>query len=236
MSEFDRWILHKLALLVRETTGNYESYAFHKIYRDVYNFCIREVSSIYLDVVKDKMYTFAKRSHERRSGQTAMFEVLDTLLKLMAPLLAVTTDEAWGCINMKSKSESIHLEPWPEKEVCDKWIDESLDKKWDVLVSIREEVLKRLEEKRASGAIGSSLEASVTIVTNDADVKKILDEKKDFLRYLFIVSNVELKDGESAVLIEKARGNKCSRCWNYSPEVGSHKDHPALCERCVKNI
>ncbi|MDP2929773.1 MAG: class I tRNA ligase family protein, partial [Candidatus Omnitrophota bacterium] len=236
MPEFDRWILHKLALLVREITGNYESYAFHKIYRDVYNFCVTEVSSIYLDVMKDKMYTFGKKSPERRSGQTVMFEVLGTLLKLMAPLLAVTADEAWGYLNVKGKSESVHLESWPEKRICDKWVDESLDKKWSILINTREEVLKKLEEKRTSGVIGSGLEASVTIVTNDADVKKILNEKKDFLRYLFIVSNVELKDGVSAVLIEKAGGNKCSRCWNYSPEVGSHKDHPALCERCVKNI
>ena len=236
MPEFDRWILHKLALLVRKTTENYESYAFHKIYQDVYNFCVREVSSIYLDVIKDRMYTFAKRSLERRSGQTAMFEVLGALLKLMSPLLAVTADEAWSCIKIKGKSESIHLESWPKKDVCDKWIDESLDKRWDVLIKEREEVLKKLEEKRASKVIGSSLEASVTIVTNDTDLKKILNEKKDFLRYLFIVSNVELKDGEDAVLIEKYSGNKCSRCWNYSPEVGSHKDHPTLCERCVKNI
>ena len=236
MPEFDRWMLHKLALLVKETTVNYETYAFHKVYRDVYNFCVTEVSSIYLDVMKDKMYTFAKRSIERRSGQTTMFEVLQALLKLMAPLLAVTADEAWGYINAKKKSESVHLESWPSDMVYNGWIDESLEKKWKVLIKAREEILKKLEEKRSTGQIGSGLEASVTIVTNDPDLKKILNEKKDFLRYLFIVSNVELKDGEGAVLIEKASGGKCSRCWNYSLEVGSHKDHPTLCERCVENI
>lgn len=236
MPEFDRWMLHKLALLVKETTVHYETYAFHKVYRDVYNFCVTEVSSIYLDVMKDKMYTFAKTSIERRSGQTVMFEVLQALLKLMAPLLAVTADEAWGYINVKRKSESVHLESWPSDMVYNGWIDESLEKKWKVLINVREEVLKKLEEKRSTGQIGSGLEASVTIVTNDPDLKKILNEKKDFLRYLFIVSNVELKDGEGAVLIEKAGGSKCSRCWNYSLEVGSHKDHPMLCERCVENI
>jgi isoleucyl-tRNA synthetase len=101
---------------------------------------------------------------------------------------------------------------------------------------MREEVLKKLEEKRSTGQIGSGLEASVTITTNDPETKKVLNDKRDFLRYLFIVSNVELKDGEAAVLIDKASGSKCSRCWNYSKEVGSHKDHPTLCERCVKNI
>jgi isoleucyl-tRNA synthetase len=236
MPEFDRWMLHKLAIVIKETTVNYETYAFHKVYRDVYNFCVTEVSSIYLDVMKDKMYTFAKGSIERRSGQTVMFEVLEALLKLMAPLLAVTADEAWGYVNIKNKSESVHLESWPSVETCKGWIDESLEKKWSVLVNIREEILKKLEEKRATGEIGSGLEASVTIITNDPQTKKMLSEHKDFLRYLFIVSNVELKDGESAVVIEKAKGSKCSRCWNYSVEVGSHKDHPALCERCVKNI
>jgi len=236
MPEFDRWMLHKLALLVKETTMNYETYAFHKVYRDVYNFCVTEVSSIYLDVMKDKMYTFAKRSDERRSGQTIMFEALQTLLKLMAPLLAVTADEAWGYINAKRKSESIHLESWPSDMVYNGWIDAGLDKKWSVLIKVREDVLKSLEEKRSTGQIGSSLEASVTIITNDPGIKNILNEKKEFLRYLFIVSNVELLDGESAVLIERAKGSKCSRCWNYSPEVGLHRDHPALCERCVKNI
>ncbi|MCX5667665.1 MAG: isoleucine--tRNA ligase [Candidatus Omnitrophica bacterium] len=236
MPEFDRWMLHKLALLIKETTANYDMYAFHKVYRDVYNFCVTEVSSIYLDVMKDKMYTFAKRSIERRSGQTAMFEVLQALLKLMAPLLAVTADEAWGYINASRKSESDHLESWPDERVYGGWIDESLEKKWKVLVNAREEVLKSLEEKRSIGEIGSGLEASVTITTNDPEIRNILNEKKDFLRYLFIVSNVELEPGESAVLIEKAKGSKCSRCWNYSQEVGSHKDHPALCERCVKNI
>ena len=236
MPEFDRWILHKLALLVKETTLNYETYAFHKVYRDVYNFCVTEVSSIYLDVMKDKMYTFAKDSVERRSGQTVMFEVLEALLKLMAPLLAVTADEAWGYINAKNKGESVHLESWPSEKIYKDWIDDSLDKKWSVLVNIREEVLKALEEKRSTGEIGSGLEASVTIATNDPELKKILNEKKDVLRYLFIVSGVELEDGESAVLIEKAGGLKCSRCWNYSAEVGSDKDHPSLCERCVNNI
>ena len=236
MPEFDRWILHKLALLIKETTANYEAYAFHKVYRDVYNFCVTEVSSIYLDVMKDKMYTFTKKSVERRSGQTAMFEVLEALLKLMAPLLAITADEAWAYINADGKNESVHLEPWPSDKIYNSWIDESLEKRWSVLINMREEVLKSLEEKRSTGQIGSGLEASVTIVTNDTQSKKILNEKKEFLRYLFIVSNVELKDGESAVLIEKAGGSKCSRCWNYSREVGSHKDHPTLCERCVKNI
>lgn len=236
MFEIDRWILGELARLINDCARNYDSCSFHKIYRDVYNFCVNEVSSIYLDVLKDRMYTYAKDSLGRRSGQTAMFDVLQSLLKIMAPLLAITTDEAWGYLLMKDKSESVHLEYWPDEKEHDKWIDKDLETKWTRLVAAREEVLKKLEEKRQGGIIGSSLEAAVTLVTNDAALKKILRERKDFLKYLFIVSQVELKEGEPAVLIEKAKGNKCSRCWNYGEAVGASKDHPTLCERCVQNI
>ena len=236
MLEIDRWILSELARLINNCTQNYDSYSFHKIYRDVYNFCVNEVSSIYLDVSKDRMYTYAKDSLERRSGQTAMLEVLQNLLKIIAPLLAITTDEVWGYLSIKDKSESVHLESWPNEKEHDKWIDKDLQATWTRLVATREEVLKKLEEKRQGGIIGSSLEAAVTLVTNDAALKKILQEKKDFLKYLFIVSQVKLKEGEPAILIEKAKGNKCSRCWNYGEAVGAYKDHPSLCERCVQNI
>lgn len=236
MPDIDRWILNELAILVKDSGRNYEAYAFHKVYRDVYNFCVNEVSSIYLDVLKDRMYTFTVRSPERRSGQTAMLEVLTALLKIMAPLLAITTDEAWGYIAVKDKKESVHLESWPDEKICERWVDKELQDKWALLTGIRETVLKKIEEARQGGTIGASLEAAVTIVTNDAGTMKVLEEHKGFLRYLFIVSCVYLKRGEPDILIEKAKGKKCSRCWNYSEAVGMDKDHPTLCERCVKNI
>jgi len=236
MPDIDRWILGELAVLVKDSGRNYEAYAFHKVYRDVYNFCVNEVSSIYLDVLKDRMYTFTPSSPERRSGQTAMFEVLVTLLKIMAPLLAITTDEAWGYLSMKGKRESIHLESWPDEKSCLNWVDKGLSGKWAVLAAVREVVLKKIEEKRSRRTIGASLEAEVTVVTDDANVMKILEEHKDFLRYLFIVSNVHLREGAPDILVEKAGGKKCSRCWNYSDMVGMDKAHPTLCERCVKNI
>jgi isoleucyl-tRNA synthetase len=237
MLEIDRWILHKLACVITETTQNYEAYAFHRVYRDVYNFCVTEVSAVYLDVLKDRMYTFMKDSWERRSGQSAMFEVLQALLRIMAPLIPITTDEAWAYLSAwRSDAESIHLESWPDENIYKTWIDKTLDEKWAHLAAVREEVLKKLEEKRQDGTIGSSLEAAVTIIMNNAAIKKTLEEKKDFLKYLFIVSQVKLGDGEPAILIEKAKGKKCSRCWNYSERVGIERAHPALCERCVKNI
>jgi len=241
MLEIDRWILSRLSVLIKGSTANYETFAFHKVYRDVYNFCVYEISSVYLDTLKDRMYTFKADSPERRSGQTAMFEILTALARLIAPILVVTADEAWGYVAMKKKSDSIHLEPWQEDNSA-KWFDETLNKKWEALINIREGVLKKLEEKRAAGEIGSSLEAAVTLTIADDKFKKSLKETKDILRYLFIVSRVELEDappaegGAVGIIIEKAKGRKCQRCWNYSEAVGSDKAHPGLCERCVRNI
>ena len=136
---------------------------------------------------------------------------------------------------MKDKPESVHLESWPDEKAGEKWIDKELQEKWKVLAGIREAVLKKIEEVRSSGKIGASLEAAVTVVTND-DNMEVLEERKEFLRYLFIVSQVSLKKGEPDILVEKAKGEKCSRCWNYSDKVGMDKSHPTLCERCIKNI
>ncbi|MFH1190215.1 MAG: isoleucine--tRNA ligase [Candidatus Omnitrophota bacterium] len=247
MLEIDRWILSRLSAAVKAAEGHYEEYSFHKVYRDVYGFCVYEVSSVYLDILKDRMYTFKADSAERRSGQTAMFEILSALLKILAPILAITTDEAWGYLSFSGKPESIHLELWPEDNYG-KRHDELLDKKWASLIAVREAVLKKLEEKREANEIGSSLEARVILAGYDESHKKLLAENKGLLRYLFIVSDVEVRDvpagGDSAaeaevpvaIGIEKAKGSKCQRCWNYSELVGSVKDHPHLCERCVNAI
>ena len=246
MLETDKWILSRLSAVIKSSEGHYDSYSFHKVYRDVYGFCVYEVSSVYLDILKDRMYTFKADSLERRSGQTAMFEILSALLRVMAPILSMTTDEVWGYLSFRGKSESIHLEAWPNDNFA-KWHNESLDQKWAKLIAIREAVLKKLEEKRSISQIGSGLEACVVLASRDADCMKLLVDNKEILRYLFIVSRVELKDSPRdeadidkavsvAIYIEKAGGEKCQRCWNYSEKVGEDKIHPTLCERCVKAI
>jgi isoleucyl-tRNA synthetase len=186
------------------------------------------------------MYTFKSDSAERRSGQTAMFELLTALLKMAAPLLAMTTDEAWGYLKRQKKAGSVHLADWPEDH-HEKWFDEALNKKWGSLIRIREDVLRSLEDARAAGSIGSSLEAMVAITAGSEDQGRLLNDNRDLLRYLFIVSQVELAgggspDGVMKINVEKARGKKCQRCWNYSEFVGRDSEHPALCERCVKSI
>jgi isoleucyl-tRNA synthetase len=241
MLEADRWILSRLSVLIKDSAKNYDSFSFHKVYRDLYGFCVYEVSSVYLDILKDRMYTFKSDSLERRSGQTAMFELLSAILRIAAPLLAMTTDEAWGYLRVAKKPESVHLADWPEDH-HDKWFDEALNNKWGRLIQIREEVAKSLEEVRSRGDIGSGLEARVTVFpANDAD-RKLLEENKDALRYLFIVSQADVsaqpgqQGGAIGIKVEKAKGAKCQRCWNYSEFVGKDKDHPALCERCVKAV
>jgi len=236
MLDIDRWILSRLSMLVKECEDNYNSFSFHKVYRDVYNFCTYEISSVYLDILKDRMYTFKSDSAERRSGQTAMFEILSALARIMAPILPVTTDEAWRHLKDPGKKESVHLEDWPEDNHKNRF-DEELNKKWGVLISVREEVLKKLEEKRSAGDIGSSLEARITLSVPDVSVRSILEEYKGMLRYLFIASEVGFSEENSGssigITINKAEGSKCQRCWNYSRLVGGNTEHPTLCERCV---
>jgi isoleucyl-tRNA synthetase len=244
MLEIDRWVLSRLSGLLKECEANYDACLFHKVYRDVYNFCGFEVSSVYLDILKDRMYTFKADSPERRSGQTAMFYLATSLLKIMAPILAVTADEAWEYLAFSGKADSVHLEEWP-KDDHKRWADAELDEKWGRLIALREVVLKKLEEKRAAGEIGSSLEAEVILAPSGDSYKKLLTDNKNSLRYLFIVSRVELEDapaaqaaseGPVAVHIRKAGGQKCQRCWNYSEMVGRDELHPTLCERCVKAV
>ncbi len=240
MLEPDRWILSRLSVLIKDSAKNYDAFAFHKVYRDLYGFCVYEVSSVYLDILKDRMYTFKSDSSERRSGQTAMFELLNALLKIAAPLLVMTTDEAWGYLKQPKKSASVHLEDWPEDR-HDRWFDDNLNIKWEALIRIREDILKSLEEARSAGRIGSSLEAKIVISAGNAADKKLLDDNGAILRYLFIVSQAQISDsvaaeGRMKVEVEKAKGEKCQRCWNYSEEVGGDKNHPALCERCVKVV
>ncbi|MDD5496405.1 MAG: isoleucine--tRNA ligase [Candidatus Omnitrophica bacterium] len=246
MLEIDRWILSKLSSVINAAAANYDMYSFHKVYREVYNFCIYEVSSVYLDILKDRMYTYKADSLERRSGQTAIFEILNALLKIMAPILSITSEEAWSRLMPEGTSGSVHMEAWPSGKTKE-WHDEKLNEKWSALISVREAVLKKLEEKRQSGEIGSSLETEVVLTAGNENIKKLLVDNREQLRYLFIVSEVAVKEScegnagakdlaPVVVSIEKAEGQKCQRCWNYTKDVGMNKEHPTLCARCVKNI
>jgi len=204
------------------------------------------MSNFYLDILKDRLYTFKSDSSERRSGQSAMYEVLKAMVISIAPVLSFTAEEIWQ--NMpkpKDMPESIHLNIWPDPG--DLKVDNGLELEWGELRKIRDIALKILEEKRVSGIIGSSLEAKLKIYAESDKAYSFLKNYENDLTALFIVSQVELNNGkapseafrddkvfEAAFVVEKAEGEKCKRCWNFSLSVGCREDHPEICQRCQK--
>jgi isoleucyl-tRNA synthetase len=237
MFEIDKWAMQQLQKLIAEVTEAYETFAFHRVFSLIYNFCTVEMSSIYMDVLKDRMYCDPADSHSRRSGQTAMHRILDSLVRLLAPILVHTAEEAWAAMKFKSQNtESVHLAEMPK-------VDESIDRqnqepRWQKLMALRDEVLRVLEGLRREKKIASNQESSVTIYCNDEDAKAIGDFGLKQFAALCIVSEVKLEKaaGETKVIAQKSSHNKCQRCWNYWPSVGGDSEHPDLCERCISVV
>ncbi|UCH12975.1 MAG: isoleucine--tRNA ligase [Candidatus Omnitrophota bacterium] len=250
----DKWAVSKAHQLLKESTEYYEKFLFHKVYRIVYNFCVVSMSNFYLDILKDRLYTFGKNSLVRKSAQTAIYEILTILNTIIAPVLAFTAEEIYKYIpKLKNAPESIHLCLWPE--IDESKIDYELQQEWQRLIDIRETVLKVLEDKRINNTIGNSLEAAVSLYTESERDYKFLQGHKEELPSIFIVSQVDLhkcippeeavvclpagkacEDSKIFVLAKRAKGSKCSRCWNYSTTVGQDKKHPLICKRCVEVI
>ncbi|HBG27032.1 MAG: isoleucine--tRNA ligase [Planctomycetes bacterium GWF2_41_51] len=238
MFEIDRWAVQQLEKLISEVTDSYENFLFHRVYGLVYNFCVVEMSSIYMDLLKDRLYCDAKDSPSRRSSQTAMFKILDALTKLLAPVLAHTAEEIYEAMPAKSETaESVHLLKMPELNKSIEWQKEQ--PKWEKLMHLRDEVLKELENLRKNEVIASNQESSVTISTDDAELINIIEQfgTKNFAA-LCIVSEIKLNNQKSEKLVtaQKSSHQKCARCWNYWPSVGKNSDNPELCERCSSVI
>ncbi len=228
MHEIDCWALAVLNEVTEKVIAAYQAYDFQAAYNAIYNFCTVALSSRYFDIVKDRLYIAAPNSEARRSAQTALHKIADSLVRLMAPLLAFTADEAWE--NLPATSvPSVHMAEFPDVLEAD---NSGLIANWERLFAIRDDVLKALETARNDKQIGSSLEARV-ILTTDAETTRFLLDYYTELRYIFIVSQVEVHEGASfAVEIQKADGEKCERCWNYSTRVGEFSEWPTVCERC----
>jgi len=246
LDEVDRWILDRLARLVDRVVRAYEEYQFHTAFHAVHNFCAVDLSAQYLDIIKDRLYTSAAADPRRRAAQTACADILGVLVRLMAPILTFTAEEAWRYLP-GTRGESAHLERFPEVPL--EWLDDRLKAEWDRLLEVRREVAKALETARAQKLIGSGLEASVRIASAPEDIPALLAAKRDLLKTLFIVSRVELHGAASGavvyesqeipglvVAVDRAPGKKCERCWTWSERVGENAEHPALCERCVPVI
>ncbi|MCB1023092.1 MAG: isoleucine--tRNA ligase [Acidobacteria bacterium] len=232
LEEIDRWALASLDTVVDKVVNGYANYDFQAVYRTIYDFVTVTLSARYFDIVRDRLYIAAPRSESRRSAQTAVFTIADNLSRLLAPILSFTADEAFENLPGQSLA-SVHLAEFPTASGID---ETKLLSRWERIFNIREEVLKVLETARNEKLIGSSLQAKV-VLTAEPETHKFLTEYADQLRYIFIVSQVELAIGDKlGVEVKPAGGEKCERCWNFSVEVGNFKEYPTVCERCFEAL
>lgn len=244
LREVDQYMLIKLNAVVEQVKQSYDQYQFADIYHAVNNFCTQDLSSFYLDYAKDILYCDAEASTERRATQTVLHECLIKLVKLIAPILPHTADEVWSFID-HAEAESVQLAKMPEGKTFAN--SEELKTKWDQFMKLRDDVLKALEEARNAKVIGKSLNAKVTLYVSE-EMEQVLANIHESLEQLFIVSAVEVagsiqnapeeavKLDHAAIIVTKAEGETCERCWNISEEVGQVKEHPSLCKRCATVI
>ena len=240
MFEIDKWAMHKLEELKAKTTEFYDKYEFYSLFQEITYFCSMEMSSFYLDIVKDRLYCEGTTSIERRSAQTVLTEVLKVLVRIISPVLSFTADEIWERIPEALKEEeSVHLSKWIEANP--EYLNEELAKKWDKIARLRREVNKKLEAERQTGLIGHSLDARVLLNIANADYSFIKDYTENEVSDLFIVSQVKFVNDNLAeseiegisISVEKASGEKCERCWKYDEEVGHDHNHSDVCPRCA---
>ncbi|MFD2760523.1 isoleucine--tRNA ligase [Lentibacillus juripiscarius] len=237
MAEADRYMLHRLQTMLKNVRGSYDVYEFAPVYSEIHNFCTTDLSSFYLDFAKDILYIEAADDHRRRSIQTAYYEMVTTLVKLLTPIIPHTADEIWEYIP-GAEEESVQLTDIPEPREITGF--DKLYAKWDHFMQVRDDVLKALEEAREAKVIGKSLEAKITVVPKDEQTKEVLDGISD-VHQLFIVSEADVTDEAPDakayhyvnVLVEKHPGEKCARCWTAADTVGQDQDHPDLCTRCA---
>ena len=240
MFEIDKWAMHKLEELKEKTTEYYDKYEFYSLFQEITYFCSMEMSSFYLDIVKDRLYCEGTTSIERRSAQTVLTEVLKVLVRIISPVLSFTADEIWERIPEALKEEeSVHLSKWIEANP--EYLNEELAKKWDKIARLRREVNKKLEAERQTGLIGHSLDAIVLLNIANAEYSFIKDYTENEVSDLFIVSQVKFVNDNLAeseiegisISVEKASGEKCERCWKYDEEVGHDHNHSDVCPRCA---
>ncbi|TWT04706.1 isoleucine--tRNA ligase [Planomicrobium sp. CPCC 101079] len=244
MREMDQYMAMKLQKMVETVRKGYETYEFSSIYHALNGFCANDLSSFYLDVAKDVVYIEAPNHPHRRAMQTVMFDSLMALLKLASPIIPHTADEMWGYLDFVDEA-SVQLTDFPEVQENPAFAD--LESKWTQFMTIRDDVLKALEEARAAKTIGKSLEAKVTVYGSE-EAKNLLASVDSNVGQLFIVSQYEfggakeaapehaLQLGQVAVVVEKAEGEKCERCWTISEEIGKNETHPTLCPRCASVV
>lgn len=240
MLEIDKWAMHKLETLKEKITKYYDNYEFYALFQEILYFCSVEMSSFYLDIIKDRLYCEYKDSLERRSAQSVLVEILDVLVRAISPVLSFTAEEIWERLNYENKEESVHLSKW--LDVNEKYIDYELAKKWEKIYNFRKEVNRKIEEKRQEGLIGLSLDAKVLLNISNKEYEFLKEYSEWDISDILLVSQVEyvneeLEDTEIEgikVKVVKALGKKCERCWKYSLEVGMDEEYPDVTLRDAK--
>lgn len=242
MEELDRWALNRLYELNTRVLKAYEAFEFHHVYHNLHNFCVLDLSSFYLDIIKDRLYTSAQHATSRRSAQTAMNTILEVLVRLMAPILSFTADEIWQYMNAGARPTSVHADLF--LQLNETYKDPELARRWEEVISVRKEVTKVLEMARKDKIIGHPLDAAVTLGLSPRLMEKLTPYQNE-LRAVFIVSGVvmmpieELTAGVESdnlpglkVAVSASSDHKCERCWVHDPSVGHDDAHPTLCSRC----
>jgi isoleucyl-tRNA synthetase len=244
LKEIDKWALYRLNLLKKRVLRAYETYEFHTIYHSMTNFCINDLSAVYLDILKDRLYCSSASEPLRKTAQSAIYIILKSILGLLAPVLSFTAEEAWQLVPGK-KPESVHLCSFPS--INEEFDNQQVAEKWDILLKTREQVLKLLEEARVKKEIGNSLEAAVDLKV-PPKLYAFLQEYSGDLSDIFIVSRVRLEKKESSgdfslenliedigITISKAEGAKCQRCWKYFTSKKASQN-PEICNRCAEAL
>ena len=237
LEEIDKYALLKLNDLVKKCTESYDRYDFHEAYQAINVFCVTDMSSFYLDIIKDRLYSSKVDAKERRAAQTTMYLILDSLVKMLAPLTCFTAEEIWKYMPKAKNTdvESVMLTDYPT--VNEEYENSELRTKWEKIVDIKEIVSKKLEEARAEKVIGHSLNAKVTLYA-EGDLYNFIKDNAKLLQSVFITSGVEVEENQRSeevklgVKVEQAEGEKCERCWMFSNTVGEDKENPTICHRC----
>lgn len=248
MEPLDQYMLLRTAQMCDRVRGWYDEMTFHRVYHQLNDFCTVDLSAIYFDVLKDRLYTFAPNSPARRSAQTAIWRIAEAMVRLVAPIMSFTADEIWEHLpKVAGRSPSVHVEKFPQaKDVYGSDISAAtlteLERDWTVLMSVRDEALKALEVARQNKTIGAALEATIRVAAPES-IYATIKKYEAQLRPLLIVSGAEVAaaasgNGSAGVSVEvmRAAGEKCERCWNYSQRVGEDRDYPTICERCSAAI
>ncbi len=237
LADIDKWLLHSLYRLSGQVMKAYDNFDFHLVYRRLLNFCAVELSSIYFDISKDILYIEAKDSVKRRSNQTVLKEIYETLLRLIAPVLSFTAEELW---KFGENAGSVHTEKYYKLDP--KYDNPAIEEKMNSVVEVKKDTLKAIELKRAEKVIGTSLEAKLVLYIKDDKTKSWLKELGNDIKTIFQVAEVDIADekagdleeyNSSFIKVEKSGGKKCVRCWNYTDDIGSNSAHPELCARCT---